>query len=296
MNRILTLFLVTVVHGFSYGQNLYLCYEPIKQDIKKGEWENIDAHLENMYAEFSDSLIVPFTINRIGNELFEIQDFDKLYKYSKLMLAFDHEKLNTRFPESSNQKWDAYCRSLSKYRIQNWGHFYLASSYLERKQYDSCLIHLDQSNIGNYSSLPRRYTYNVSAGIHTTVMRSICLEGLGKFSEARKMLVPYLFLDKFYEVPYYYTHCDVIDQYFKLFDKSNNDSPHNFSSQNVFIIEAIYKNEKGSFPRTEYTASNDSIVKPSGWSFFEYSLAGKFILVEDSYVPILYRLQQLFIS
>jgi hypothetical protein len=272
--------------GFCHSQNLFLCYEPIKQDLKNGEWNKIDAHLDSMYIEFSDSTIVPFTLNRIGGELFEVQNFEQLYKYSKLMLTYDYEKLETGFPERSSSKWDWYCRYLPTNKIYDWGHFYLAASYLDRKQYDSCLVHLNQTSIENYTSIPRRYTYNVSAGIQTTMMRSICHEGLGQIDEAREMLLPYLFLDNFSEVPNYYTHCDVINQYFKLLDKSSANNTRLFSTEAIFTIEKIESKKKKNFQPTEYTPSNDSIVKPGGWSTFEYSPAGRFIRVEDIYVPI----------
>ncbi|MFT6921498.1 MAG: hypothetical protein ACJA1C_000495 [Crocinitomicaceae bacterium] len=272
--------------GFCRSQNLFLCYEPIKQDLKNGEWNKIDAHLDSMYTEFSDSTIVPFTLNRIGDAFFKSQNFNQLYKYSKLMLAYDYEKLETRFPESSSSKWDWYCRYLPTTKIYAWGHFYLAASYLERKQYDSCLVHLNQTSIENYTSIPRRYSYNVSAGIQTTMMRSICLEGLGQMEEAREMLLPYLFLDNFSEVPNYYTHCDVINQYFKLLEKFRPNNLPFFSTDAVFTIKEKASKKKRGFQPTEYTASNDSIVKPSGWHTFEFSPAGRFIRVEDIYVPI----------
>jgi len=292
LNKIIIISLFVFLQSNVSGQNIYLCFEPIKHDIENGEWEKIDDHLDEMHAQYADSIIVPFTLNRIGNELFEIQDLDKIYKYSKLMLEYDSNKSKTKFPESSDQKWEWYCKYLATQRIYYWGHFYLASAYLHRKQYDSCLLHLDSSFIQNYTSLPRRYTYNVSAGIQLTMMRSICLEGKEQYEEARKILLPYLFLDNFDEVPNYYNHCDIVNQYFKLIEKSNGDSISNFSPTNIFTINKKIMEENKRWkkhelsPPTEYSDSNDSIALPSGWRQFQGSPEGNYIRVEDVYVPI----------
>ncbi|MCH2226110.1 MAG: hypothetical protein MK066_15180 [Crocinitomicaceae bacterium] len=293
MSRITIIFLITVLQNFSYGQNIHLCYEPIKQDVISGEWDNIDSHLDSMYNKYSDSIIVPFTLNWIGNELYKIQDFNQLYKYSKLMLEYDYKKLKTRFPEKSRTKWDSYCKYLPTQRIKNWGHFYLASSYLDRKQYDSCLLHLDSSSIENFTSIPRRYTYNVSAGIHVSFMKSICFEGKGQLDEARKILIPYLFLDKFPDVRNYYGHSDIVNQYIKLLEQSKIDSTLRFSISDIFTIEQMTMNEgnvdqnrRELLPPPEYTKSNDSIITPSGWSTFKRSPVGNYIRIEDIYVRI----------
>lgn len=285
MSRILIVFLITWINSLSYCQSYNLCYEPIKKDINNGVWDSLDVHLDAMYLNHSDSLIVPFTLNRIGDELFEAQDFDRLYKYSKLMLSYDHINLKTKFPESSNKKWDAYCRSLAKGRIHGWGHFYLASSYLNMNNYDSCLLHLDSSSIFNYSSIPRRYTYNLSAGIHLTMMKSLCLEGKGQIEEARKVLLPYLFLDSFPEVKNFYTHSDLLNQYFHLIQKSKFDLSGTFDVNNVFVIEEKKKPEYG-FHSTDYSIYNDSIISPSGWNTYQRSPIGSYIMVEDVYVVI----------
>lgn len=291
MNKLTIFFFIIVFQSFSFGQNPGLCYEPIKRDMKNDKWDDIDLHLDSMYLKYSDSIIVPFTLHRIGRKLFQIQDFDRLFKYSKLMLEYDYSKLKTKFPESSKTKWESYCKDLPTRQIYNWGHFFLASACLERQQYDSCLIHLDSSSIENYTSLPRQYKYNLCAGLHLTMMKSICLEGKGKIDEAREILIPYLFLDKFQDIKNFFDHTDIVTQYFKLKKQSATNSQSIFSPPHFFsinkILEEKVKRKDGKFPPPqEYTESNDSIVTASGWYYYQRDPVGSYIRVEDNYVRI----------
>jgi len=271
--RFSLIILLFLIQNICFGQGKNICYEPINNEIIKGNWENIELHLDTMYSKYSDSLIVPFTLFRIGEESYKIQDFEKLYKYSKLMLGYDYKKLETKFPDKSNTKWDWYCKHLPTQLIYDWGHFYLASAYLNMHLYDSCLYHLDSSNIENYISLPSRYTYNVIAGMHKDLMKSYCFQDKGEIEQAKSILIPYLFLDKFEEYDNFYSHLDIIEQYFLLCNEIPDTT--DFSNKEIiFIDESI----------TSY--DNVSISLPKGWDTFKRDNRGYYILFDNLYIPI----------
>ncbi len=258
--------------------------------MESNNWNDIDSDLDSLYLKHSDSILVPFTLYRIGDEAYKILDFEKLYKYSKLMLAYDHKKLKTNFPKSQMTKWDWYCKYLPTSKIYNWGNFYLASAYLERKQYDSCLFHLDSSDIGVYVSLPSEFTYNISAGLQKAVMRSKCLQGLGNIDSARKVLIPYLFLDKLKIGENFYSHKELLKQYFDLLELSSVRDSFDFSLDKIFEIKEITDYSKNRFSSREFSESNDSIVYPNGWRTYKWSdMSGNYIKVEDIYVPIYFN-------
>lgn len=277
-----------------YTQNIYLCYEPIKEDISENNWSNIDLHLDTMYSLYSDSIIVPFTLSRIGDELYKKQDLALLKKYAIRMLNYDSKESKTKILENTRTKWEWYCKFLPTSKIYNYGHFYLASSHLHYEQYDSCLIHLDSSFIENYTSLPRNYTYNLSAGLHKTVMRSICLQEKGFIDSARKVLIPYLFLDSLPEVDHFFNHKDAVTQYLNLRKQSNQDSLTTFDKTKILKIERLNNSKDSKYPQITYSTTNDSIVKPSGWYSYQNNPSGNYIRVEEFYVPVYLNIYKYF--
>jgi hypothetical protein len=111
--------------------------------------------------------------------------------------------------------------------------------------------------------------------MHLDYMRSVCLEKLGRDTEARQVLLPYLFLDSINEERDFFDHADIADRYVLLVNKAKLQQAVNDELQRT--MQDL---------RFEHQIPADSLAVPKGWSELYPWQTVSFIRIEGKYVPV----------
>jgi len=245
--------------------------------MEQRDWAALAAQVDSIEQAFPDSIMIPFTLNKIGSTLFELKEYDQLKIYAHRMLQFDIKKQQTRFPITSDKKRDWYCHILSEDLDRHACH-YLSTIFFENQQYDSCLVYIDHAFYGSNYAAMHNYTSLLAFSLHLQYMKSVSLEKMGKTEEARTILLPYLFMDSIQTAEGRFTHEAVVQQYKHLLELENN---------NLLANEIIEKSID-SITTIDFVPK-ESILFPSGWSQYYPTRITYYCKIEGKYIPILFN-------
>jgi tetratricopeptide (TPR) repeat protein len=225
----------------------------------------------------ADSMLLPMTLKAIGQELLALKEFEQLKQYARKMIAFDAKKQQTRFPSTTDQKWNWVFREETG-KLDEIGSYCLSTVYFQDKQYDSCLYYLQHAFYGHNYAPITHYTHLFEFGLHLRYMKSVCLEKTGRIAEAKSALLPYLFMDGINAQEEFTTHKEAVNQYLHLLQlEGTNESFTSQLDESISLLQPL-----DSVPK-------DSLALPMAWIEFHPRSAIYAFPIEGKYIPIVFN-------
>ena len=252
-------------------------YRPALQSIENRNWEQLSARVDSVEQFCADSMLLPMTLKAIGQELLAVKEYEHLKPYARKMIAFDSKKQQTRFPTSTDQKWNWVFREETD-KLNEIGSYCLSTVYFQDKQYDSCLQYLQHAFYGHNYAPRSNYTDLFEFGLHLRYMKSVCLEKTGRIAEAKSALLPYLFMDGINAQEEYTSHKEAVNQYLHLLQlEGTNESFASQLDESISLLQPL-----DSVPK-------DSIVLPMAWNEFHSRSTIYAFRVEGKYIPVVFN-------
>jgi len=252
----------------------WYAYQPALNNARNHNYKPLLTQLDSIDRAFPDSVVVPMTLSLIGSELYEQKAYDMLEQWAHHMIAFDAKARGTRFPVTNDKKWD-WVRQEQTALLKRDGNFYLATALFQGQCYDSCLVVLNRPlNLYNYAAI-HNFEASVQYGMQIDYMRSVCLEQTGKIDDARKALLPYLFLESFgSENEDYVRQTAIVERYVELLAKS----PAKDTVETEFLPMQL---------TIEGFSKNTCLAMPKGWYDYNPTQTIYNVRIEGAYVPVL---------
>jgi hypothetical protein len=252
-------------------------YRPALQSVENRNWEELSARMDSVEQFCADSMLLPMTLKAIGQELLAVKEYEHLKLYARKMIAFDAKKQQTRFPSTTNQKWNWVFREETD-KLNEIGSYCLSTVYFQEQQYDSCLHYLQHAFYGHNDAPISHYTYLFEFGLHLRYMKSVCLEKTGRIAEAKSALLPYLFMDGINDQEEYTPHEVAVRQYLHLLQlEGTNESIASQLNGSISLLQPL-----DSVPK-------DSLVLPIAWNEFHLRSTIYAFRVEGKYIPVVFN-------
>lgn len=252
-------------------------YQPALESVENRNWEQLSARMDSVEQFCADSMLLPMTLKAISHELLSVKEYEHLKPYARKMIAFDSKKHQTRFPTTTDQKWNWVFREETG-KLDEIGSYCLSTVYFQEKQYDSCLHYLQHAFYGHNYAPRSNYTDLFEFGLHLRYMKSVCLEKTGRIEEAKSALLPYLFMDGINVQEEYTSHKEVVNQYLHLLQLEG--TSDRFASQ---LDESI------SLLQPLDSVPKDSLELPMAWNEFHPRGTVYAFPVEGKYIPVVFN-------